>query len=84
MTLTKIRWRFDLHTGNHLGVGEHASYVLHQLTVKELGRGKRPLGDKPHWMVARKVGDAPLKIVGGPYETVEAAKAKAERMEPWL
>ena len=76
MTYTKIKWTVDEY-GDLNGVGEHATYKIHQLRIKKTGCPD-VLGD---WLLARKIGVAPLKIIGGPYDCVEKAQERAQALE---
>lgn len=77
-----VRWT-QVGPGDFDGVGEHALYKVHQLEHKETGVGRQVIANRKggSWMVARKVGENPFKVVGGPYVTPEEAKQRAEGME---
>lgn len=67
------------------GTGEHALYKIHKLSQMKTGVGKvEHVNGRSGWMTARKLGDNPFKVVGGPYPTAEAAQVRAESLESGL
>lgn len=76
MTFHKIKWKENAD-GDLEGHGEHATYVIHQLREKRTGVPDK-LGK---FLIARRLGQNPLKVCGGPYDTVELAKERAQGLE---
>lgn len=76
MTYTKIKWTIDDY-GDWNGIGEHATYKAHQLRTKRTGMPDILGG----WLLARKIGVAPLKVIGGPYDNLEKAQERAQALE---
>lgn len=79
-----IKWS-HVGSGEYTGVGEHSRYKIHRLTTNDIGIGPHPMfGKDGKWMVARSIGQNPFKVIGGPYDTADAAKRRAERLEAAL
>ena len=76
----KVNWILDEENGDWQGTGEHASYVVHQLTTQPTGEPEQ----KGKFYIARRLGQNPLKVIGGPYNTVREAKARADIVEASL
>lgn len=78
-----VRWT-EIGPDDFDGVGDHALYKVHRLSRMETGVGKVDVRSDKAWMTARKVGQLPFKMVGGPYATADEARARAEALEASL
>jgi hypothetical protein len=79
-----VNWEHDEETNDYDGLGEHSQYRVHQLVTKDIGKDAHPMFEEGGWMVARKIGQNPYKVIGGPYESADRAKQRAEQVEASL